>query len=81
MSKNFASYETLLQKNPLFQGIPQVELPCVLEKLKAHTRYYKKEETIRALYQWDESSLIHIIIIITTDNREVHHTIRQQFTI
>lgn len=47
MSKNFASYETLLQKNPLFQGIPQVELPCVLEKLKAHTRYYKKEETIR----------------------------------
>ena len=47
MSKNLASYETLLQKNPLFQGIPQAKLPCVLEKLKAHTRYYKKEETIR----------------------------------
>ena len=47
MSKNFASYGTVLQKNPLFHGIPHAELPCVLEKLKAHTRYYKKEETIR----------------------------------
>ena len=47
MSKNFASYETLIQKNPLFQGIPQTELPCVLEELKAHVRHYKKEETIR----------------------------------
>ena len=47
MSKNFASYGTVLQKNPLFHGIPHAELPCVLEKLKAHTRHYTKEETIR----------------------------------
>ena len=76
MSKNLASYETHLQKNPLFQGIPQAKLPCVLEKLKAHTRYYKKEETIRLLYQRDERGFIHVIIIVQTDVLEVHHTIR-----
>lgn len=47
MSEIFASYGTVLQKNPLFHGIPQAELPCVLEKLNAHVRQYKKEETIR----------------------------------
>lgn len=47
MSEIFASYGTVLQKNPLFHEIPQAELPCVLEKLNAHIRQYKKEETIR----------------------------------
>ena len=41
----------------------------------------KEEEPIRTLYQWDERGFIHVIIIITTDNREVHHAIRQQSAI
>ena len=41
----------------------------------------KKEEPVRTLYQWNERGLVHIIIIITTNNRKVHHAIRQQFAI
>ena len=66
--------------------VPGIHIVIMLQHIQRQalakaTGTDKKEETIRALYQWDESSFIHIIIIITTDNREVHHTIRQQFTI
>ena len=40
------------------------------------TRTDKKEETIRLLYQRDESGFIHVIIIVQTNVLEVHHTIK-----
>ena len=40
----------------------------------------EEKESIRLLYHGDEAGLIHIIIIFTTDDREVHHAVRETFS-
>lgn len=41
----------------------------------------EEKETVRLLYHRDETGLIHIIIIVETNVCEVHHTVRDAFSV
>lgn len=49
------------------------------EALAEAARTDEEEEAVRLLYHGDEAGLVHIIIIVLADIREVHHAVGSLF--
>ena len=45
------------------------------QALPETARTDEEEEAVRLLYHGDEAGFIHIIIVFTADDREVHHAV------
>ena len=50
------------------------------EALAEAARTDEEEEAVRLLYHGDEAGLVHIIIIVLADIREVHHAVGKSFS-
>lgn len=60
MDTIFEKYGKILQSNPLFKDISPDEIPVMLDRLKAYTKSYKKDEFIR--HSGDSADFIGIVL-------------------
>ena len=65
----------------LVAGAHVVVLPQQVQRqaLPKTARTDEEEKAVRLLYQRNEAGLIHIIIIVEANIREVHHAVRETF--